>query len=727
VSVAQEGFAPFEAAVDAGTEPLTIELAIGNVTSSVIVRPERPTLETAAITADILAMVSNRTSDLIDYARRVAGAAFGQPRIFVDNLPAGVLPPSSLVQSITVNANPFSAEFNEGDDPRIDIETRAPDRQFHFALGGGGLGFGGGSVLEPELRARSQSFNGAGSGPVPGLPLTFSGFATHGASDRQQPLLAVVQEHTRARPVDTRYDSISSSLAIHHAGSNGTRTTASVYRASSHAENLGAGGVVLEEAASHFDGLVSEARGTFSAAGSRLLYETGFVVSRSSAITRANSRREGIEVVGAFVGGGAEISHQSAQQTSWTWRNAFRGVTSRRAWSTGLVIMDAQHDVDRIPNPEGIVRFSDPASYGASLEGGSSGSRIAVRGQGQVTDRSTSTAAFFQSDQALGRYAVGAGVRADFQTRGQLLLSPRLAVATERHGVVLRGSVGMFARAWPSDLFLQIRLNDGQHFRQILTASDSPSTVTARASDDFQPSRSWVMKTSIERPLRSVVTAVQYTWAHGSHLAGSRRIPGRDGWTDLLESNRSMRRHSLHALARFERVSASMAAHYSWMHARDNSDGPFSPSAQWNSLADEWARSAGISPHTLSGIATFRTVADIWVTAAATARSAAPYNVTMAEDLDGNGIFNDRNGRPRNAERGKAFQSLDVSASRRFALAGGGPLSRLLKVDVGVQAENLLGRRNYAAYGSVIGSPLFGQPVTGMTARTVRAWVNWAP
>jgi hypothetical protein len=109
---------------------------------------------------------------------------------------------------------------------------------------------------------------------------------------------------------------------------------------------------------------------------------------------------------------------------------------------------------------------------------------------------------------------------------------------------------------------------------------------------------------------------------------------------------------------------------------------------------------------------------DIW-------RSSAPFNVTTGLDPSGNGLFVDRGGRPRNNGNGPGYNSLSLSAHKRFMIPQGvAHLRSPMFLDFGVQGENLLGNRNYLAVGSVAGSPSFGTPIAALPGRSVRFWLN---
>jgi hypothetical protein len=232
---------------------------------------------------------------------------------------------------------------------------------------------------------------------------------------------------------------------------------------------------------------------------------------------------------------------------------------------------------------------------------------------------------------------------------------------------------------------------------------------------------------SIERQMGPVTSAVQYAWTDRSHLSGSRRLPSGDRWIDVVESNRASQKHQVHALLRVGTESRYLLGHYVWTRSQDNTSGTFSYAELGDDPGREWARSAGIPPHRVILVGSLGTTGGVAITVVAALSGAVPYDITTGTDSDLNGLFNERGGRIRNAGDGPDFRSIDLHASRTVSIPGRYiGLKNPLKLNAGVQAENLLSRSNYASVDSVAGARLFGAPLAGLSARSVRIWLNWA-
>jgi hypothetical protein len=741
LTVTYPGFLPFEQTLAAAQKTVTVQLQLADVKYAITVSPgeaDRATLETVSIPDTVLGTISNRTSDLIDYARSVAGATGGDMRVYVDGLPARSLPAADAVRSVTINANPFSAEFADGDETRVDIVTKAPDRSFHFGFSGGSLGVGGQSVLASGLRSASRSYDGFVSGAVPRLPLTFAVRGRRGMDEHEEPVQAVVPSVGPLSPVLVRSAVHSGSFRVDYFKSSDTRASMTYDRGGTTGSNLGAGGLTLSEAGLQLRGQVQELRGTFAKAASRFLYESGLAVTRASSGLLANSAERGIEVVGEFISGGALITEQASRETSWTFRNVVQVSAFNQAWRYGATVSGSRSAADLRPNSAGSIVFSDTTAYAAALDGAPTGTRILLAGSGRVDYSSRTAGAFIQSERELGTGRIAGGLRGDYQTGGHLLVSPRVSTTIRLGRFVTRGGAGLFVTPSPDSLFLQVRQNDGSRFQRFVTAGStlagvaSPpaagaGSVTSVLSTDFTLARSRMASGSIERQIGRVTSAVQYAWTDRSHLSGSRRLPSGDRWIDVVESNRASQKHQVHALLKVGTESRNVLGHYVWTRSHDNTSGPFSYAERTDDLAREWARSTGLPPHSVILVASLGTTGGVAITVVAAMSGAVPYDITTGTDSDLNGLFNERGGWARNAGDGPDFRSIDLHASRTVSIPGRFiGLRDPLKLNAGLQAENLLGRSNYATVDSIAGSRLFGAPLAGLSGRSVRIWLNWA-
>jgi hypothetical protein len=310
--------------------------------------------------------------------------------------------------------------------------------------------------------------------------------------------------------------------------------------------------------------------------------------------------------------------------------------------------------------------------------------------------------------------------------------SPRLSGTARFWGLKWAGGVGTFTKNWPNDLFAKALVRDSSHLSELvqegtgLNTSEgngsAPGAIASSIDGSFRRRRDTIGRASIQRKVGNVDYTTEYTFTHAVGLPGMRRIPVTGGWIDDLSSDYGLRSHQVHVRAQYGGPDFTLSAHYEWTHSRDSSAGPFATEPA--GTPPLWAPSADVSPHHFSLVAATKIIGAS-CSVVASARTGAPYDIAFARDLAGDGLFVDRNGLPRNSGLGPSFRSLNVYASRPFVLPAG--VTRLhgpRTIRVGIQANNVLGLRNYLALGSVLGTPLFGQPLGALPERALRFWIT---
>jgi hypothetical protein len=649
--VTYPGFSQFQTSLGPGTNDVAVQLSLAPLGQSVTVRASvedpllRSPLTSVSLSADELGKISNNTDDLIRYARQMAGDT-GRDSVYVDGLPSSTLPPAETIARITVNADPFSAEYADGDLTHIDIFTKNGDRKLRYGFGGLSLGLGGSNPLNPALRSDPRSANGYISGGVPLLPLTFS---IHGvlASDRnQQPIVAILPQ-TPGFVADQALRSVtvstlngSGSLDLWYSHAENLRVHFAFFESRNGSSNGGAGGLALPETGVTFAARSREVRATAIDNSAPVTYEGGLVIRQTNSNTRANSDELGVAVPGDFVAGGAAITDNNIVHTTWTVKNVFRSSSSSPSWSTGFTVSGSDYFGQEAPNTSGTIQFPNLQAYLDALASQGTGTLFFLRGNGTVRYRGVTAAPFVQKRLLhSARFLVNAGLRADYQSGIGTLISPRISGAARWRGFVLRTGAGVFVHNVPENVFVRTIENDGAHLQQfmetgasfaggIATSVSPVQLVHSELSPQLTQPRVAMLKSSLERSLRSFLAGTEYTWSRGIHELGSQRFADPDGWLDLVESNRSSVRNRIHTRLTYKWRTQSITAHYEWIHSLDNTSGPFSFPAEQNNLGAEWARSAGVSPHNVSLAANLRLPAAIFLTLTDTWRSSAPYNIT---------------------------------------------------------------------------------------------------
>jgi len=722
---------------------LTLQLRLAEQKQTVAVSADKLSpapLESVSLTEDQLREISNNSEDLITYAKQLAGIYSGSDSLYVDGLPADHPPPADRIAAITINADPFSAEYADGGNNHIDITTKQAERTFRVTSLGASLGTKASDGLNPALSTTSNTATLGLAGPVPYLPVAFTADVHYNDKEGEEPIEAVVPSlpGSSISSVDAASmaaTNASYGLGVDYSKQETLRTNASLYVTTATHKNMEAGGITLPEAGVNQDSSGQEFRTTFTKTGQHLVSHGGISADWFNSDLNANSSALGVSVLGAFNAGGADINKENAQWSRWTVKDVFQFNWKNHLWSFGATITRRADEENIIPNPNGHIYFDNSGDYVLSATTGTNnGTGIIMRGQGKVEYASYAAAPFLEVELLRSpRLVVRGGVRADAQTAGGILISPRLSAVTNLHGFVLRTGSGMFVRNWTNDVFLKVMENNGSHLEQYLITNASLADLEAGTATlqseivskltNLTPTRNWISKVSLEHSFKGFLPGVEYTWTDGTHLLGSQRLSSATatGWTDWLESNRAQQKHQIHVRAQYKIKGQTFTTHYEWIHSRDDTDGPFSFPAVQNDIRGEWGPSSGIAVHNLTFVANSKFGKTLSLTVVESWHSPLPLNITSGLDPEDNGLYNDRAGLPRNSGHASGYNSMELFLHRRFAVPEFliGPRLKTY-LDFNLQVLNLLGNKDYSSFGSVIGSPLFEQPLAAAPGRSFR-------
>jgi hypothetical protein len=467
----------------------------------------------------------------------------------------------------------------------------------------------------------------------------------------------------------------------------------------------------------------------------RFLVESGLVARASSSTYRANSAAQGINITGEIVSGGAPFSLEDSHRITSTARFVVRQ-PSQHGWSTGVISSTVGLVDNQVPNPHGTLQLESWAGLQHALSGAPIGTLVVARGNGRAAYRGITIAPFVQRTlTTTNHFHVEAGVRADYQSGYGFFVSPRIWSATAWKGLVIQAGSGIFVHEIPATVFLKALQNDGAHLEQFVAtavtlASDTSNSEVQRAvrttvAADLARARQLMNRVAIERRIADVTTSLEYTWSRDTHRLGADRHAAGSGWLDVIASNRSAVRHTVRGRVVYRRGRQSFAGIYEWLRAFDDGDGPFAYSERPNNLAAEWARTTGLPPHAIGVVSNIMLPLNIHVTVSDRWQSGAPYNLTAASDVDGNGLFVDRVGLPRNSARSPDQHLMSMVGSIRGRVP---TMLRRLKapqeVTLNINVENVLNSSSYTALGSVMGSSLFGRPIGAMAGRSMRLSVT---
>jgi Carboxypeptidase regulatory-like domain len=738
IDVRRTGFTPlFARLIDHAPGAITLRLQVAPVVAEVRVtgRASNQSPFGLVLSEDDFKHLAAGTDDLIRLAQARAGAAGRSTMVYVDGLPASTLPPLDMIARVAVNTDPFSAEFAHGDMTAIHITTRAPSRRLRFYTGGTGLNIGGSDALgtnreKPDI----LSGNFGVMGPVPRVPLTFMLTGSGSRDTRVTPVSATLPtEYTPERDVDvTRTNrNIGGGLELNYAKPGNSRARLIYREYHSDSRNSGAGELSLLETGTFTQGWSRDVRLTANRTAGGRTFEFGASATVSRSDAHANSTALGISVPGEFVSGGNASAASSADRTLWTVKQVVRS-GSTRPWSAGFVISSNHQSSTDQANPSGMIEFASMDAYREALNGAPTGTL--VRAQDTAASYQSVTASpFVQKVIWRGSNSeINAGLRGDYQRGFGTIISPRLSAAVTWRGTAFAAGSGLFARDIPhmvewgtvrdaSNANRQ-RMAHNVSLISLPTAFESAGrAISSQLDPGMSRPREWMSLVSAEKPFGKFTTSVGYSRAIEGHLLGSRRDQTPGGWLDTIESNRRASRDRVHAQLRFEHQRQHVSLHYEWTRAHDDTAGPWSFAENQDDLASEWARSSRTAPQSVTLTGTFALPGAVTLNATNSWLSGAPYNVTTGIDESGNGLRNDRGGRPRNSAQGPASNDLSVYAHRRFVLPDRlVPGKRRFAFSMGIHGSNLLNNRNSVALGSVVGTPAFGKPTAALPGRAMR-------
>jgi hypothetical protein len=738
ITAARAGFATRSQSIDtASADRLVLRLAVQTFEDTVRVDAPAAPIGSIVLDGGDVLEISTSLNDVIRYAALASGHVARDTVVYLDGLPAMALPPAEMVGQLRVNTSPFSAEYGDGDVTRIELIPRGVGRRLRITPGGSFLGFGDNDGLRPELRTTASSGNVSFAGPVPRTPMTFSGDVRLSRSARQVPLLAVLPETALAAGIAspgtdaaTSNDIRTTSLSTTYAPSRGARLYAGYTGTATQGDNVGVGGLVLPSAGLQSGSAAHTVHVSVTTQGRRWLSESGFVGRAGESSTLANSDTPGVLVQGAFVAGGAPMRAQNTRRLNYTARQVVRSA-SPRAWSAGVIVSGSSESHRDTPNAFGSIAFDTLTAFDAAVDGAATGVRTITGGTGAYNYDGLTVSPFVQTTVAhSARLQVDAGVRGDYQRGVGATLSPRLSMATSAGGFRIEAGAGTFTTFVPDGAFVAAAANDGRRLQPLL-AADAPLTgsstgwlagtpIVTTLSPSLSAARQLMTRAAIERRVGAFTPSLEYAWIREIDRAGSDRQSSDGTWIDVIDSNRRASRQRTTARLRYGWRRNSLTASYEWLRARDNGDGVFSYPQRSGDLTDEWAPAAGLAPQAVVVTAALALPWRIDGFLTGTWQSATPYNVTAGRDLDGNGLFTERGGLPRNSGRAPAQEVLALHASRRVMLTAVPWFSGRLHADVGVHVDNLLDRRNSTSLGSVVGSQTFGQPLSAMPGRSIR-------
>jgi hypothetical protein len=756
----------------------TVKLKLARVYETVDVRRD-PRERASDPRSDIFATVLGTAEiqelpDDPDEMERVLREMAGPGAVMrVNGFRGGRLPPKDQIAQIRFHRNMFAADTHEPGFLSVDIITKPGLENWR---GSTGVAFRDASMSARNAFApeRGDERHGRGSFTVSGplwrkhtsIALTVDGTSAYDTQTVVAATLAGAFSESVRRP----NSGANGSARLEHALTPAQQLRVEFQRNHAFTDNLGVGNFDLDSRAFRQDRDETILRGSVAGSLGKAMYNEARLSLRTRSISSASATHAPtVSVLNAFTSGGAQVDG-TLGFTDLEAADDLDISKGRHALRVGLQLLAGRYRTSEQRNTLGTFTFADLAAYAAQQP--TTFTRTVGDPDAAITQ--TQLATYIQDDYRVNpALTVSGGVRQEYQTTiGGLNLGPRGGItwAPFRSGrTTIRGGAGIFFDWFDAENQLHAVQLDGTH-QQIETFlapayPAGPQGVSAwlahgriqLASTLEQPTIKEA-NVGVEQTLGGVRLAVM-----GIHRRGSRELRGVDVNAPVLGVRpdpaagpvtevRSIARSGFDGLSvnlnvvRPERR-VFIAANYMFARAYDETDTPFSLAADGANPAAERGPSLEDSRHRAMGFASFPLARAVSAGISFTARSALPYEMTTGRDDNGDSLSTDRPaGISRNAARGRA--SIDASARLAWrtgfggaaTAAPGGPQIRVVRrggdgnpladmpggesgsryvLEIYAQAFNVFNHLNAQAFGGVIASPFFGQPVSAGAPRRI--------
>jgi Carboxypeptidase regulatory-like domain/TonB dependent receptor len=367
---------------------------------------------------------------------------------------------------------------------------------------------------------------------------------------------------------------------------------------------------------------------------------------------------------------------------------------------------------------------------------------------------------FLQDEMTVTRdLTVTLGLRYDWQSTvgDRTNLAPRVGVAwvppAGRKKTVVRGGAGVFYDDLPRAATERALLFDGVRLRETVIANPSypdpfgsgqivtPPPSTVRLAPDLHTPYMTQVGAGLEQEVwgRNQLAA-EYVVSRGENQFRSRNlnapVPGTGRRPDQaflninqVESNGEARSQALTVSWR-GRVGKAFRPYVQYVLAKTTNDtaGLFSLPADNFALAAESGPADFDQRHRLNLIGTLALPGAVQTGLVLSMGSGLPYDITTGFDDNGDTLANDRpRGITRNTGRGPSTVQLDVRITKTLARSRRGDQGQKRDgLDVMVDVFNALNRTNVTGIAGAVSSPFFGRANAAAAARTVQFSVRYS-
>lgn len=651
--------------------------------------------------------LSDDPDQLQDELNALAGPSAGPNggQIYIDGFSGGQLPPKSAIREIRVNANPFTPEYDKLGYGRIEILTKPGSDKLHgfFMVDGTDSAF---NSNNPFLKTRpdyySYFLHGSAGGPLNKNASWFTSLFRRSTQD-----VSVVNATTA---VDSAGNSVQTIEAVPHPrshfeigprfdfqlGQSNTLTVRYEYERST-SENNGVGQLALpEQGYNSVDEENTIQISDTQVINSRIVNETRFQYHRERSSQLALYHTPTISVQGRFTGGGSNSGDSRDNSDFFELQNYSTASLGSHTLRFGTRLRADREASYSTAGINGRYTYSDLASYQEDFPNNQQAGTPKNYSQYQITtiNRATTRATLFDGALFIGddwrvnpKLTLSYGLRVEGQNHinNHFSFAPRMSFAWALDGrgnkpakTVLRGGYGWFYDRFPVDYVMEaIRLNglnqSTARYAGNGTDISSKASVVYNINQNLQAPNNMQAAVGLERQIAKIATAsVTYINSRGVHALYTNNISaiGNVDASTLplniyqFESGGIYKQNQVIANFRISNRRLTTFGFYMFNHAdSDTSGANYFPSNPSNPSADYGRTTFSVTNRFVLG-GNIVLPYEFALSPFMVANSGTPYNIVAADDLNGDGQFNDRpsfatcdstNNDPRNMYKGHCF------------------------------------------------------------------------
>jgi carboxypeptidase family protein len=763
LTVEAQGFETWEKTIDVGPKPtsaILIRMKLPQVKEQVTVKAQAESAPSALDNLDYLEldqtslqhMPIKEGDPLAIPSLFLEPAVMGSqgPQLIVDGVEESTLElPTSAIKEIYVNRSPYSAEFGRPGKGRIEVITRQGSRH-HYR-----------GTVSFILRNSAFDARNAFALTRPTLQRPIGEAQLSGPlSNKVSFFLAGRYVHrNQAAVIDavTPSGNLFENFPVHGVDahlfgrldfklSNRNQLTISYKYKDKSRRNQTVGGFDLPSRAADTLDRENEVRVFETATISEgLVNEVRFTYKKQSINTASLSSDPAIIVLDSFNTGGAQQSQANTEQVGVA-QDIATAVKGSHTWRFGFAARPRFFDALNATNFGGTFMFSSLSTFAASQPY----LFTQNRGNPSVSYHQIEYSSFIQDEMRWARsLSLSLGARYEFQSNLDYHknVTPRAALAFAPGGgeTVIRAGAGLFYDRLPDVMQQQSLLYDGIHILQVVVPN--PAYPVPFPSGQIQFSTPSVIhiapgirtpclfqaNLSVDRKLgkgRNYLT-LDFTTVKGFRLYRMRNInaPVPPAFLqrpnpnfiniDQFESSGSSKSNILTTtLKTSPHPRFNLMVQYTYSHTIDDTSGLFSLPANNFDLRAERGRSDLDRRHRLNLMATYGLPFAFRFGTVVALNSGIPYNITTGVDNNHDTVANDRPpGVDRNTGRGPGFAQVDVHLSRPFHFEKNKHRPR---VELGIDAFNVMNSVNYKDYIGTLTSPFFGRANAANPPREVQ-------